>query len=46
MPELRLHTNESMWENREVYAHLGWVEVGRSTVGPYRRVHFRRATSG
>ncbi|MBI5105111.1 MAG: GNAT family N-acetyltransferase [Solirubrobacterales bacterium] len=46
LPELRLYTNELMTENRAIYAHLGWTEDGSSAVGPFRRVHFRRATSG
>jgi ribosomal protein S18 acetylase RimI-like enzyme len=40
--EVRLCTNEVMRENLEYYPRHGFQETHRSTVGPYRRVHFRR----
>jgi ribosomal protein S18 acetylase RimI-like enzyme len=42
LPELRLHTNVVMTENQALYAHLGWEETGRETVGIYERVLFRK----
>lgn len=40
--EVRLCTNEIMDENLVYYPRHGFLETHRSTVGPYRRVHFRR----
>lgn len=44
--EVRLCTNEVMVENLEYYPWHGFEETHRSTVGPYRRVHFRRRVKG
>lgn len=38
LPELRLYTNELMTENLGLYAHLGYVEVGRRLDEGYSRV--------
>jgi N-acetylglutamate synthase-like GNAT family acetyltransferase len=44
--EVRLCTNEVMRENLEYYPRHGFEETHRSTVGPYRRVHYRRRVTG
>lgn len=40
--EVRLCTNEVMHENLEYYPRHGFEETHRATVGPYRRVYYRR----
>jgi GNAT superfamily N-acetyltransferase len=40
--ELRLYTNERMWENRRLYARLGWEETGHDVVAGRRRVWMRK----
>lgn len=43
LPEVRLYTNELMWENLEYYPKLGYVEQGRFTVrGVFHRVMFAK----
>lgn len=43
LPEIRLYTNVVMTENQAIYAHLGYEETGRETVGIYHRVKYRKA---
>jgi ribosomal protein S18 acetylase RimI-like enzyme len=40
--ELRLVTNVVMTENQQIYARLGYEDVGRERVGVYHRVLFRK----
>jgi ribosomal protein S18 acetylase RimI-like enzyme len=40
--EIRLYTNEKMWENLAVYEKLGFEETGRGLEGDYQRVFMRR----
>jgi ribosomal protein S18 acetylase RimI-like enzyme len=40
--EVRLYTNERMWENVALYNRLGFEEVGRRAEGGYRRVFMRK----
>ncbi|MFJ8148265.1 GNAT family N-acetyltransferase [Streptomyces sp. NPDC096048] len=42
LPEIRLYTNASMWENQEIYPKYGYEIVERRVDGPYDRVHYRR----
>jgi GNAT superfamily N-acetyltransferase len=39
---LALYTNEVMTESQAIYAHLGYREVERKTVGGYRRVYLEK----
>lgn len=39
---LFLHTHELMWENRALYARLGWHEYGRHVESGYPRVFMRK----
>ena len=45
LPEMRLHTNEKMWENLAIYGRLSFEETGRRTDGGYRRVFMRKRLS-
>lgn len=40
--EIRLYTNEKMWENLPFYGGLGFEETGRRTEDGYRRVFMRK----
>jgi len=40
--KLTLYTNEIMTENLELYARLGFCEVGRCAEGGYRRVYLEK----
>ena len=40
--ELRLYTHETMTENIDMYAHLGWIETGRGEQDGYQRVFMRK----
>jgi len=40
--KLTLYTNEVMTENLELYARLGFCEVGRCAEGGYRRVYLEK----
>ena len=40
--ELRLYTNELMAENRAMYTHLGYREVGRESINGRRAVWFAK----
>ncbi len=40
--EIRLYTNEKMWENLAVYEKLGFEETGRGLEGDYQRVFMRK----
>lgn len=40
--KLELYTNEAMVENIAIYAHLGYVEVGRRTEDGYNRVYMQK----
>jgi ribosomal protein S18 acetylase RimI-like enzyme len=40
--EIRLYTNEKMWENLAVYEKLGFEETGRGLDGDYQRVFMRK----
>ena len=40
--EIRLYTNEKMWENLAVYEKLGFEETGRGLDGGDRRVFLRK----
>ena len=42
LSEIRLYTNEKMWENLAVYGKLGFEETGRGLDGGYRRVFMRK----
>lgn len=42
LPEVRLHTNALMWENRKIYPKYGYQVVERRVDGPYDRVHYRK----
>ena len=42
LAEIRLYTNEKMWENLAVYGKLGFEETGRGLDGGYRRVFMRK----
>jgi ribosomal protein S18 acetylase RimI-like enzyme len=42
LEELRLYTNEKMWENLSLYSKLGYEETGRRADGGYRRVFMRK----
>ena len=42
LAEIRLYTNEKMWENLAVYARLGFEETERKLDGGYRRVFMRK----
>ncbi|MGH2635460.1 MAG: GNAT family N-acetyltransferase [Actinomycetota bacterium] len=46
LEEVRLFTNESMWENHGFYARLGYAETGRAVEQGYRRVFFRKVLRG
>ncbi|WP_374945483.1 GNAT family N-acetyltransferase [Agreia sp.] len=43
--ELRLYTNEAMFENLAFYARRGYTETHRATVDGYRRVYFTKQLS-
>lgn len=43
--EIRLYTNELMTENLAFYPRRGFREIGRFTVGVYRRVQFAKDLS-
>lgn len=44
LPEVRLYTNELMWENLEYYPKLGYVEQRRETVADvFHRVFFTKS---
>ncbi|WP_226568936.1 GNAT family N-acetyltransferase [Mangrovibacter yixingensis] len=43
--ELRLYTNEKMYENLQIYSRLGWQEYGRAEQDGYRRVFMRKILS-
>ena len=45
LSELRLYTNEKMWENLAIYERLGFEETGRRTDGGYRRVFMHKRLS-
>ena len=42
LPEIRLYTNEKMWENFSFYEGLGFEETGRCFDEGYRRVFMRK----
>jgi ribosomal protein S18 acetylase RimI-like enzyme len=42
LPEIRLYTNEKMWENLAFYEKLGFEETERRLDGGYRRVFMRK----
>ena len=42
LPEIRLYTNEKMWENLAFYGRLGFEEVHRKLEDGYRRVYLRK----
>jgi GNAT superfamily N-acetyltransferase len=42
LAELRLFTNEAMWENLRRYPELGYEETGRGEQDGYGRVFFRK----
>lgn len=42
LPEIRLYTNEKMWENLEFYERLGYEETHRKPDEGYRRVFLRK----
>ncbi len=44
--EVRLYTNEKMWENFAFYGGLGFEETGRRTEEGYRRVFMRKRLQG
>ena len=45
LPEIRLYTNEKMWENLAVYRRLGFEETERKIEGGYQRVFMRKRLS-
>lgn len=42
LAEIRLYTNEKMWENLAFYGRLGFEETHRKLDGGYRRVFLRK----
>ncbi len=42
LAEIRLYTNERMWENLAIYQKLGFEETGRKFDGGYQRVFMRK----
>ncbi len=42
LPEIRLYTNEKMWENLAFYERLGFEETHRKLDDGYRRVYLRK----
>lgn len=42
VPELRLYTNEKMYENLAYYPHRGFTETGRAVQDGFARVFFAR----
>lgn len=44
--ELRLYTNQAMWENIRFYSRLGYRETERFEEAGYRRVWFRKVLAG
>jgi ribosomal protein S18 acetylase RimI-like enzyme len=42
LAEIRLYTNEKMWENLAVYGKLGFEETGRRLDGGHQRVFMRK----
>ncbi|GHJ04087.1 N-acetyltransferase [Streptomyces olivaceus] len=42
LPEVRLYTHATMWENQMIYPRYGYEVVERRTDGPYDRVHYRK----
>ncbi|MEW1772286.1 N-acetyltransferase [Streptomyces sp. NPDC086777] len=42
LPEVRLYTNASMWENQKIYPKYGYEVVERRVDGPYDRIHYRK----
>ena len=42
LQEIRLYTNEKMWENLAFYGRLGFEETHRKLDDGYRRVHLRK----
>lgn len=40
--EIRLYTNEKMYENIAIYKHCGYIEYGRGEEDGYYRVFFRK----
>jgi ribosomal protein S18 acetylase RimI-like enzyme len=42
LPELRLYTNAAMTENRRLYAHLGYTELGARTDEGFNRIWFSK----
>lgn len=42
LPEIRLYTNEKMWENLAFYKKLGFEETERRLDGGYQRVFMRK----
>ncbi|MCQ9133646.1 MULTISPECIES: GNAT family N-acetyltransferase [Streptomyces] len=42
LPEVRLHTHVSMWENQKIYPRYGYALVGRRADGPYERLLYRK----
>jgi len=46
LAEIRLYTNEKMWENLAFYRRLGFEETHRELDGGYRRVFLRKRVDG
>jgi len=42
LPEIRLFTNEKMYENISIYRRLGYLETERKNEDGYRRVYFKK----
>ncbi|MFB9774956.1 GNAT family N-acetyltransferase [Brevibacterium otitidis] len=42
LQEVRLYTNEAIWENLELYPRLGYRETGRRNTHGFDRVHFAK----
>ncbi len=42
LPEIRLFTNEKMYENLVIYPKLGYTEIERKTEDGYNRVYFKK----
>lgn len=40
--EIRLYTNEKMYEDIQIYNHLGYIEYGRGEEAGYNRVFFKK----
>jgi ribosomal protein S18 acetylase RimI-like enzyme len=41
-----LYVNVAMWENKQLYERLGFVEYERRTEGPYERIYLRKSLEG